>query len=418
MKDVNGLRANMGADAQKKKVTRRVIKQGRNYICGLCGRVHKFPQTAEDCVERCFQKSISQDGVAEKTVKSKKKYRCSFCKRVYPSLTEAKDCVEKCKQKAKKKREREKAIKTHSDKQMADRAKLLAMISQNAAQEADEQGLTSDSRVAKRGRSFVCLRCQSIYPTTREARECADRHMSGPKQSYAERVAKAKEAAQARRNNLAREGREAAPVAKPRPTVVHSDHGIRPEFKKPSQPTSRGDSDIFVRDGANYVCRLCNKSYFTKADVLDCYESHQGQDSKKEKQAGIKLPSTNPDSTDDFARERALKLGNVSDKDKFMRDGAKYICKACGKGYFTKMEVIKCFDKHLGQADEGETDDTKEDEAGPQLAADAHLPDKKKFSRDGAKYVCKKCNRKYYTRIEVVECFNYNCPEVLPSQRG
>jgi hypothetical protein len=37
---------------------------------------------------------------------------------------------------------------------------------------------------------------------------------------------------------------------------------------------------------------------------------------------------------------------------KFIRDGAKYVCKRCKAKYFTKIEVEKCFDSHpsLGPA--------------------------------------------------------------------
>jgi transposase-like protein len=29
-----------------------------------------------------------------------------------------------------------------------------------------------------------------------------------------------------------------------------------------------------------------------------------------------------------------------------------------------------------------------------------------KFSRDGARYVCKKCKQKYFTRVEVEACYD------------
>jgi len=32
---------------------------------------------------------------------------------------------------------------------------------------------------------------------------------------------------------------------------------------------------------------------------------------------------------------------------KFSRDGAKYVCKKCKAKYFTKEEVEKCFDLHI-----------------------------------------------------------------------
>ncbi len=34
------------------------------------------------------------------------------------------------------------------------------------------------------------------------------------------------------------------------------------------------------------------------------------------------------------------------DQKKYFRDGAKYVCKVCKKKYFTKVEVEQCFDSH------------------------------------------------------------------------
>ena len=33
-------------------------------------------------------------------------------------------------------------------------------------------------------------------------------------------------------------------------------------------------------------------------------------------------------------------------EEKFLRDGAKYVCRKCKQAYFTKMEVEKCHDSH------------------------------------------------------------------------
>jgi hypothetical protein len=36
--------------------------------------------------------------------------------------------------------------------------------------------------------------------------------------------------------------------------------------------------------------------------------------------------------------------------DKYTRDGAKYICKKCKGKHFSKEDVEKCFDSHAGDA--------------------------------------------------------------------
>ncbi|MFK7872784.1 MAG: hypothetical protein AB8C84_06370 [Oligoflexales bacterium] len=40
--------------------------------------------------------------------------------------------------------------------------------------------------------------------------------------------------------------------------------------------------------------------------------------------------------------------GNEKREKKFLRDGAKYVCKTCKKKYFSKSEVEACFDSHEG----------------------------------------------------------------------
>lgn len=36
----------------------------------------------------------------------------------------------------------------------------------------------------------------------------------------------------------------------------------------------------------------------------------------------------------------------MSDEKKFFRDGAKYVCAKCKSKFFTKMEVEQCYDSH------------------------------------------------------------------------
>ena len=75
------------------------------------------------------------------------------------------------------------------------------------------------------------------------------------------------------------------------------------------------------------------------------------------------------------------------------------------------LEAIACFIEHMRS-----NKPDKHKKIVYTLADDAGIPDKKKFIRDGAKYCCRKCQRKYYLRSEVVECFNYDCPEILESK--
>ncbi|MBF0443620.1 MAG: hypothetical protein HQK54_17065 [Oligoflexales bacterium] len=41
------------------------------------------------------------------------------------------------------------------------------------------------------------------------------------------------------------------------------------------------------------------------------------------------------------------KVADRVKSDKFKRDGAKYVCNKCKKKFFTREEVEKCFDSHV-----------------------------------------------------------------------
>ena len=38
--------------------------------------------------------------------------------------------------------------------------------------------------------------------------------------------------------------------------------------------------------------------------------------------------------------------GNTKKEKKYLRDGAKYVCKKCKQTFFSKVEVEQCYDSH------------------------------------------------------------------------
>ncbi|MCX6130889.1 MAG: hypothetical protein NTX25_17755, partial [Proteobacteria bacterium] len=172
----------------------------------------------------------------------------------------------------------------------------------------------------------------------------------------------------------------------------------------------------FYRDGAKYVCNKCRKKFFGREEVVSCFDNHgpeedswvSGRAVSQEQQRDSNESPKNPNLDALRVQRAAIK----SDEEKFTRDGAKYVCRSCSKKYFTRTEVLECFDKHLNQAENENSAPKENSEAdGAVTVIEEKIKElrpggEEKFFRDGAKYVCKSCKAKFFTRPEVIACFD------------
>ena len=172
----------------------------------------------------------------------------------------------------------------------------------------------------------------------------------------------------------------------------------------------------FFRDGRKLVCKKCGAEKKTLDDVIACYDSHPAH-VKKAPQEKIepakkepKLKIVKPEAPIAPEVEKAAKAPRLTNEDeKFLRDGARYVCRKCGKKSFTREDVFACYDGHAGEQPQAKV------EAAP--AASAPEPEKvaktprltnedEKFLRDGARYICRHCQKKHFTRGDVTACFD------------
>jgi hypothetical protein len=182
-----------------------------------------------------------------------------------------------------------------------------------------------DKRIARDGAKYRCQNCKKAYFTREEAISCFDGHTAAP---------------------------VTAKVPVPAPEVqkgaVIDDRPENPARARRAAAQAEGDK--FFRDGAKYVCRSCNKKYFTKNEVLACYDGHVGGSSAAEPAApsGTGLPRDDLEKTLETALKQihSSTVNTREGEEKFYRDGAKYVCKKCGAKYFTRSDVITCFDGH------------------------------------------------------------------------
>ncbi len=220
-------------------------------------------------------------------------YRCHSCHQKYKKYQEAIACYDRH-------REQEKAgVPTKKD---------------------------GDEKFFRDGAKYVCKKCNQKYFGRSEVVACFDAH--GPEEEVW--VTGAPQAAPAKGS---------APAASTKETLEQS---------RARRAVARSEGEKFFRDGAKYVCRICNKKLFTKTEVIQCYDAHVAEEEGAA--AADSGPTLTQQDIEGAAAEKAMlsvKTGNNREgEEKFFRDGAKYVCKKCNGKYFTRNEVIQCFDKH------------------------------------------------------------------------
>jgi hypothetical protein len=194
-------------------------------------------------------------------------------------------------------------------------------------QEQEKAGVTSkkegDDKFFRDGAKYVCRKCSKKFFSRNEVMACFDAHK--PEDDVwvtgAESESASKDAAQ------------------PAPAMKETTEQARTR-----RANARSENEKFFRDGAKYVCRICNKKLFTKSEVIQCYDAHAAEEE------GGGGPTLTAQDIEAAAVDKAtppVRTGNNREgEDKFYRDGAKYVCKKCNGRYFTRNEVIQCFDKH------------------------------------------------------------------------
>jgi hypothetical protein len=182
-----------------------------------------------------------------------------------------------------------------------------------------------DEKFFRDGAKYVCKKCNTKFFGPSEVIACFDAHK--PEEDVWVTGAEEKPT------------KSEAPAPQGKETLEQS---------RARRAIARSEGEKFFRDGAKYVCRICNKKLFTKSEVIQCFDGHETE------AEGAAAPNSGPTLTsadiEAAAAEKAMqsvKTGRNRDaEEKFSRDGAKYVCKKCNGKYFTRNEVIQCFDKH------------------------------------------------------------------------
>jgi hypothetical protein len=355
-------------------------KSGKVYRCTYCKRVYEKMIQAKECARTCkdeIQRKIEAEARYKKTqtVEEKLKKLAAFAGGEH-NLPPVKAPAARSEAAAPAKASAKKASDAAAPEAKARRPQAAedagAMEAPAPVQESAPVHPAEGTKFEKEGNSYRCHTCHQKYKKYQEAIACYDRHREQEKAGVpskkegdekffrdgAKYVCKKCNTKFFSRNEVIAcfdahppeedvwvTGAEAKP-AKSEAAAPQNKETL--EQSRARRAVARSEGEKFFRDGAKYVCRICNKKLFTKSEVIQCYDSHEAEEeSAAAPETG---PTLTPADIEAAAAEKAMqsvKTGRNRDgEDKFYRDGAKYVCKKCNGKYFTRNEVIQCFDKH------------------------------------------------------------------------
>lgn len=139
----------------------------------------------------------------------------------------------------------------------------------------------------------------------------------------------------------------AAPVSQPSPMLMPT---AAPKKKRATVRV--GQDHKYLRDGRKLVCRKCNAEHPNLDLVIACYDGHPA---KVKGDAAVATPRPAAPARDESTSTPAVAAAPEpapaapappSDDHKFSRDGARYVCRGCKKKFFTRGDVGQCFDSH------------------------------------------------------------------------
>jgi len=214
---------------QRAGTIRRVVRRGAIHICGLCRRQYSEEDEAHDCVVSCWGELLSLNPVLRRRSLAIVHFRCRFCARDHHSVARATACAAACRR---------------------------YVIDAFAVE--DELYSGEDTASPRPRRVFEAR----VLPPPPPPRSASPKARAATEEPAAQAPPEAPPEAPA---PAAAPAAAPAPVAKPAAAAPEAVPDLRVIPK---------DGDVFLRDGARYICKTCKAKYFTREDVFNCYEKH------------------------------------------------------------------------------------------------------------------------------------------------
>ncbi len=216
---------------------KRVIRKNGQFICGICQDEYPQLNHAMDCLHECWNHFQTLVPVVMRRSYVRWMYRCRYCARDYGSFGEATSCSSQCR----------------------------TGLSQNFDKEWSLFDYTPPQRKkfvpkARPKMAFLAATRPSTQSGASEAREkeITEPDESGPQSN----------------EPIGPIHADATPLGElSTPALAPStEDSQKSEDKEPKQKKEKDHG--FYRDGARYVCDICNAKYFTKEDVMTCFKGH------------------------------------------------------------------------------------------------------------------------------------------------
>lgn len=211
-------------------IFRRVVRCEGAFICGLCRGQYQHEPEALSCLRRCWSEVLQSEGVLTYRERAGLRYKCRFCARRHEQRQAAQECAEACKSRFQQRQEFEFALLVH-----------------------EAEGDLPPPPVRRSARK--------VQPSLRLL-------PSAVKKTKKPRPQPVLVAAPTPAPQL---GAEAGVVSA---DVAASDAPMEAVPKVKTVRDISRDKDVFYREGAKYMCKVCSKDYFTKLEVQQCYMSH------------------------------------------------------------------------------------------------------------------------------------------------
>ena len=236
---------------------RRVIRHGANFICGLCRAVHADERDALSCLDRCWHEVSIVRSVVKARRALKTRFLCRFCARDHQDAASAEACARDCLQQRQTKYARE--------------AELTEMVPTDLPPPPQRGGRQNRPQLvvvysAPRWRSHAKVAGKPVQ-TVEAVPESAD---------FANSNVVAQTAAANPDVTIAshQPAEQVVATGKTESQLEVRDDKNETSPALASDASAVRDDDKFQRVGAQYVCKKCSKKLFTRAEVIQCYDSH------------------------------------------------------------------------------------------------------------------------------------------------
>lgn len=193
----------------------RAVRVADKYLCGICRKKFATEVEAWSCVDTCFEKMLAFEPVIIGRRNLKQKFFCRFCAREFMTSNAAEKCAGECITALRAKYQKEREIVFGDPEKIALGASRpdhrVAKVSSDATY-ADSRGYTKQEQFGQKHDGIAAAESNAQITSSKSTRKT---------------------------------------------------------------PRDVPDDEKFFRDAAKYACKECSARFFTRLEVIRCYDGHE-----------------------------------------------------------------------------------------------------------------------------------------------